>query len=37
MNECKKHAKVQPDSCRDINTYFNDMIAWKSKVEKERE
>lgn len=37
MNEYKKHAKVQPDSCRDINTYFNDMIAWKSKVEKERE
>lgn len=34
MEEYKKHSKVQADNCRDINTYFNDMMAWKSKIDK---
>lgn len=37
MEEFKKHSKIQPDECRDTQTYFHDMMAWKSKLEKDRD
>ncbi len=37
MEEFKKHSKIEPEACRDINTYFHDMMAWKTKLEKARE
>lgn len=35
MEEYKKHVKV-PQNSRDSETYFQDMITWKKKLEKER-
>jgi hypothetical protein len=35
MDEYKKYSKVQPEECRDKDTYFNDMIAWQKKIEGE--
>jgi NAD-dependent SIR2 family protein deacetylase len=36
LEEYKKHNTLQPEECRDCETYFNDMIAWKNKIENER-